>query len=72
MVAIDTNVLLRVLVDDDAAQATRARRWMTRHEDEGILVDQVVLVELVWVLRARYRQEPSYACSGSCWMGRVS
>lgn len=57
MVAIDTNVLVRVLVNDDADQAARARRWMARHQDEGILVDHLVLVELVWVLRARYRQE---------------
>ena len=57
MVAIDTNVLVRILVNDDTDQAARARRWMARHQEEGILVDHIVLVELVWVLRARYRVE---------------
>ena len=57
MVAIDTNVLVRILVNDDTDQAARARRWMARHQEQGILVDHIVLVELVWVLRARYRQE---------------
>lgn len=56
MIAVDTNVLVRAIVDDDPAQGAAARRWMTAHQSRGILVDHIVLVELVWVLRARYRQ----------------
>ena len=56
MIAVDTNVLVRAIVDDDPAQSAAARKWMTAHQSRGILVDHVVLVELAWVLRARYRQ----------------
>lgn len=56
MIAVDTNVLVRAIVGDDPVQGAAARRWMTAHQARGILVDHIVLVELVWVLRARYRQ----------------
>lgn len=56
MIAVDTNVLVRILVDDDPKQSAAARQWFSANEREGILVDHIVLVELVWVLRARYRQ----------------
>ncbi len=59
MIAVDTNVLVRVLVADDAKQAEAARRWMSAHEVDGIFVDHIVLVELVWVLRSRYAQSRS-------------
>jgi predicted nucleic-acid-binding protein len=48
-------VLVRAIVDDDRAQGEAARNWMKAHIREGIVVDIVVLCELVWVLRARYR-----------------
>ena len=58
MIALDTNVLVRFLVDDDVDQAKIA----------GILIDQLtdaapgfigreVLVELVWVLERAYGYE---------------
>lgn len=56
MIAADTNVLVRALVGDDPRQSAAACRWMNAHQAEGILVDHLVLVELAWVLRARYRQ----------------
>jgi predicted nucleic-acid-binding protein len=56
VIGVDTNVLVRAIVDDDPAQGAAARKWMTVHQSRGILVDHLVLVELVWVLRARYRQ----------------
>lgn len=56
MIAADTNILVRAIVGDDRAQSARARRWMSAHQSEGILVDHIVLVELAWVLRARYAQ----------------
>jgi len=56
MIAADTNLLVRVLVGDDPQQSAAARKWMSTHEHRGIFVDQIVLVELVWVLRARYAQ----------------
>lgn len=56
MIAADTNVLVRVIVGDHPEQSAAARRWMSAHQAGGIFVDQIVLVELTWVLRARYRQ----------------
>lgn len=56
MIAADTNVLLRAILDDDAKQGAAARRWLSLNERQGILVDHIVLVELVWVLRSRYAQ----------------
>lgn len=52
MTGLDTNVLLRYLLRDDAAQATRADREIERAE--RFLIDVIVLCELVWVLDAGY------------------
>jgi predicted nucleic-acid-binding protein len=49
---LDTNVLLRYLLKDDAAQAARAEREL--EQDERFLIDGIVLCELVWVLEAGY------------------
>lgn len=55
MIAADTNLLVRIIVDDDPEQADAVRRWIRLYGHDGILVDHIVLVELAWVLRARYR-----------------
>lgn len=56
MIALDTNVLLRfVLADANEPHTAVAERWMRRHAVHGIYVDDVVLCEAEWVLRARYR-----------------
>ena len=56
MIALDTNVLLRfVLSDSKELQTAVSERWMRRHGPDGIYVDDVVLCEAEWVLRARYR-----------------
>jgi predicted nucleic-acid-binding protein len=52
VIGLDTNVLLRYLLEDDTAQAARAARELER--DERFLVDGIVLCELVWVLEAAY------------------
>jgi predicted nucleic-acid-binding protein len=56
MIGVDTNVLVRFLVEDDAEQTKRAdalfRRALAR--DEKIFISEVVLCELVWVLDAAY------------------
>ncbi|MBL4790833.1 MAG: type II toxin-antitoxin system VapC family toxin [Kordiimonadaceae bacterium] len=51
MIAIDTNVLLRYLLQDDASQAAKAQRLITGHE--RVLVTDVVLVETIWTLRGK-------------------
>ncbi len=59
MIAVDTNVLLRLLVGDDPAQAAKARRLFDRADAEhkAIWVADSVLVELVWTLGRAYRRD---------------
>jgi predicted nucleic-acid-binding protein len=52
VIAIDTNVLVRLLVSDDAAQTRRASALFDREE---IGIATTVLLETEWVLRAAYR-----------------
>jgi predicted nucleic-acid-binding protein len=51
MIAVDTNVLLRRLLDDDAAQTETARRLFARKD--RILIADIVLVETVWTLKGK-------------------
>ena len=55
MRAIDTNVLVRALVQDDPAQAARARALLN---GPAIYVPVTVVLELEWVLRSRYGFAP--------------
>ncbi len=52
MIAVDTNVLVRLLVADDPVQTRRARALA---EADRIHVSVTVLLETEWVLRALYR-----------------
>ena len=52
MIGLDTNVLLRYVLKDEAVQAARAARELER--DERFLIDGIVLCELVWVLEVGY------------------
>lgn len=56
MLGIDTNVLVRLLVADDAAQTRKARLLIEKCEvrHEAVLVSIAVIVEVEWVLRSRY------------------
>ncbi len=51
MLAIDTNVILRFLVNDDATQAAHARTWVST---ESVRISRTVLLETEWVLRGAY------------------
>ena len=57
MSSLDTNVLMRWLVDDDAAQNARVQKLFDSiRADHGTLfVPSTVMLELEWVLRSRYR-----------------
>ncbi len=58
MIAIDTNVLLRYLLEDDKYQASKAARLIT-HEQE-VLITDIVLAETIWTLRGKkYQLEKS-------------
>ncbi len=57
MIAIDTNVLVRLLVADDLEQAAAARRLLEAAAEthESCFLSDPVLCELEWVLVSRYR-----------------
>lgn len=50
MRAVDTNVLVRLVVRDDSQQAQAAEKFIAR----GAWVSQLVLAETIWVLDAVY------------------
>ncbi len=56
MIGLDTNVVVRYLTHDDAAQATAAVRVMDAlSADSPGFLSLIVIVELVWVLEVSYR-----------------
>jgi hypothetical protein len=71
MLGIDTNVVVRLVVSDDADQTRRARKLVERalSRDEPVLVSLLVLLESEWVLRSRYgfNRETLLCIFRSCW-----
>jgi len=55
VIGIDTNVLVRFLVQDDPAQGAQAREFMTGlSEGTPGFIAREVMVEVVWVLERAY------------------
>jgi len=56
MIGIDTNVVVRLVVADDADQTRRARQLIDQALGRGepVLVSLLVLLESEWVLRSCY------------------
>ena len=66
MIGLDTNVVIRLLVQDDAAQLRRVQKSIAKEcsEENPGLINSVVLVETVWVLGSAYgygREDISHA-----------
>jgi predicted nucleic-acid-binding protein len=58
MIAADTNIWARAFLNDDAAQALKARRALADAQSKGgVFVPLIVLAELAWVLRAKWAAE---------------
>jgi predicted nucleic-acid-binding protein len=57
MPSVDTNVLVRWLVEDDTEQVARVRRIFNTAIQRGdvLFVPSTVALELEWVLRSRYQ-----------------
>lgn len=55
MIGVDTNVLIRVFIDDDPDQTTAARQLVAGAAPGGLLISIIVLVEFVWTLRAIFK-----------------
>jgi predicted nucleic-acid-binding protein len=55
MLAVDTNLRVRLLVRDDAAQVATAEAFI----EKGAWVSHLVLTETLWMLDAIYERTPS-------------
>ena len=57
MIAIDTNVLLRHVVQDDPSQSARATKLINQKQAAGetFFIAKIVLCEAVWTLRYHYK-----------------
>ncbi len=53
MVAIDTNVVVRLIVKDDLDQVAAAKMFVAA----GAWVSKLVLAETIWVLKSAYRRD---------------
>jgi predicted nucleic-acid-binding protein len=59
VIGIDTNILLRLWLNDDPAQNRRIDALLTAHGGMpgSLLVTDVVLVEAVWTLKSAFEQD---------------
>jgi predicted nucleic-acid-binding protein len=58
MKGIDTNVLIRYIVQDDPEQSRQATQFIEKtiySEESAIFITGIVLCELVWVLETAYQ-----------------
>ena len=64
MIALDTNALVRLLVEDDAEQAAMVQELVLFAEKKSItlLILPEVLLETVWVLESVYNCKRSEIC----------
>ena len=54
MISVDTNVLIRIITQDDSVQYKKAYRLF---EDSEIFISKTALLETEWVLRSNYSYE---------------
>jgi predicted nucleic-acid-binding protein len=64
MIGIDTNVIVRYIVQDDPNQASAATKLIEQlcSTDNPGYINHIVLCELVWVLRRNYKLDKSSIC----------
>lgn len=55
MIAVDTNVLVRLLIDDPESQSQVVAAKTLLRERGPVFVSQIVQVEAVWVLESGYQ-----------------
>ena len=61
MIALDTNILVRYLTQDDPAQSRRATHVIesATARGESLFITNVVICELAWVLDSAYQHSPT-------------
>jgi predicted nucleic-acid-binding protein len=59
MIGIDTNILLRLWLNDDPAQNQRIDALLAEHGNTpgSLLITDVVLAEAMWTLRSAFNQD---------------
>jgi predicted nucleic-acid-binding protein len=62
VIALDTNIVVRFLVDDDPVQADIASALV--NHPEGIFIAKTTLLELEWVLRHVYQIDKKTLAAG--------
>ena len=61
MIAIDTNIIIRLLVQDDKSQYQASRKLFTGADD--IFIADTVILETAWVLQFAYEFESIAICT---------
>lgn len=72
MLAVDTNIVVRIITGDDPRQAARARDIVDKND---VFVPTTVLLESEWVLRTGYRfkgEQLAAALSAFCGLPHVN
>jgi len=59
MIATDTNLLVRILIDDPGQPEQVAIARAIAMQARQVLVPQIVIIELVWVLQSAYKFDKS-------------
>lgn len=64
MIGIDTNVIIRYIVQDNSTQAEAATKLIEQScsADNPGYINHIVLCEIVWVLRRNYKQGKQSIC----------
>ncbi len=64
MIGIDTNVIVRYIVQDDPKQARAATKLIEKScsSDNPGYINHIVLCEIVWVLKRNYKLDKASIC----------
>ena len=54
MIALDTNVLVRLIVDDPKEQLQTKRAKSILHNIDQVYITQIVQIEIIWALETAY------------------
>ncbi len=57
MIAVDTNVLVRYITNDDEEQSMLASKLLDNYvgQEKSVFINNIVLCELIWVLAKGYK-----------------
>jgi predicted nucleic-acid-binding protein len=62
MIGVDTNVLVRYIIEDDKTQAVKAARLIEKYSGKAgsVFINNIVLCELIWVLERGYKYKKDH------------